>query len=212
MAKQSEADVCPRGPLGVAGDGFDDAGGEFGGSECTKDLGFGQKGVLESDASNAVVTFGEQSASNARGGAAGEGELLSEWELGEAGDEELVGDAAKLGGDRGEETGLDEVHQIELAKEAQGDQSRGAWMESEAATHGILGEPFLVAGDFFEEAGGEVFAFEKDFEVGEVEAGIVEKSKEDVVGSVVEEGGDGVGGGGAGEFCGGGHGQEKISR
>jgi len=48
--------------------------------------------------------------------------------------------------------------------------------------------------------------------MGEVEAGIFEKGEEDVGGGVVEEGGDGVSRGGAGEFWGGGHGQEKISR
>jgi len=212
MAEQSEADVCPRGPFGVAGDGFDDAGGEFGGRERAEDLSFGEEGVFKGDASNAVVSFGEQSASSARGGTAREGELLSEGELREASDEELVGNATKLGRDRGEETGLDEVHQIELAKQAQGDHSRGARMKGEAATHRILGEPFFVARDFIEEVGGEVFAFEKDFKMGEVEAGIFEKGEEDVGGGVVEERGDGVSRGGAGEFCGGGHGQEKISR
>jgi len=212
MAKQSEADVCPGRPPGVAGNGFDDAGGEFGGRERAEDLSFGEEGVFKGDASNAVVSFGEQSAGNPRGGAAREGELLSERELREASDEELVGNATKLGRGRGEETGLDEVHQIELAKEAPGDQARGAGMEGEAATHGILGEPFFVAGDFIEEAGGEVFAFEKDCMMGEVEAGIFEKGEEDIGGGVVEERGDGVSRGGAGEFCGGGHGQEKISR
>jgi len=212
MAKQSEADVCPGGPFGVAGDSFDDAGDEFGGRERAEDLSFGEEGVFEGDAGDAVVSFGEQSAGNTRGGAAREGELLSEGELREASDEKLVGHATKLGRDGWEKAGLDEVYQIELAKEAPGDQSRGARMEGEAATHGILGEPFFVVRDFIKEAGGEVFAFEKDFKMGEVGAGILEKGEEDVGGGVVEERGDGVSGGGAGEFCGGGHGQEKISR
>ena len=212
MSEQSEADVCARGPLFVTGDGFDDAGGEFRGGERAKDLRLGEQGIFEGDAGDAVVSFGEQCAGDARRGAAGQGQLLPEWKLREAGHEEFVGKAAKLGRNRGQKAGVDEVRQIKLAEEAKGNKPRCTWMQSQAAADGIFGEPFLVAGEFLEEARGEVFALEKDFEVAEVEAGIFEEGKEDVVIGVVKDGEDGIGGGAAGGFGRDGHGQEKTNR
>ena len=96
---------------------------------------------------------------------------------------------------------MGEVHQIELADEAEAGEARGAGMEGEGALDAIILEERLAAGDLFENFGGKIFAIEEQAELRFVERGIVEKGEEDVWIGMVEQDGEFVAGGGESAFA-----------
>jgi len=186
LANEGEAHVVSLRPLFVLGDGFDDAGRELGTRERLEDVGFAEICVVEDDGEDWRVAFGEESAGDTAGAAASERDFLAERKLREAGDELFFGVAFEFGESAGSESELDEIHEIEIAKEAKADEARSVGMEDKRFFYGVIFQELFARGNFFNKSGRKIFSREEDEGLLFVEGGILGEIFEGVRGTVAD--------------------------
>ncbi len=137
MADQSEANVVGKRPFAMPRNGSDDGWRDLAAREHAQDLRFVQKRIVERNAEDLRVAFGEERAGHARRAAPRQRDLLPQRKLRKTGQQLLFGQALQLGSDAGKKCYLREIHEEEIAQQTLADKARGVRMKGEGALDAI---------------------------------------------------------------------------
>jgi hypothetical protein len=188
IAHKREAHIVGQGPFAVTGDGLHDTKRSFLAGQGLEHLGFRQEGIIEGDGHDLRVAFRNERTGNVRGSAASESNLLSQGQLREARNDLGFGEALEFGGGGGRESELDEIHEIDVAQQAEGDEARGTRMKEQSALDGIAFQKTFARANVFEHFRGKVLAGKQQAQLRVIQGGIIEERGEHLRRRVIKQG------------------------
>jgi hypothetical protein len=198
VAYQSQSNIVGMGPLGMLSDGLNDGGRNLFAGKSFQDLRFGEMRIVENDGEGLRMAFREKSSGDAGGPATGQRDFLAKRELGQAGRELIFRVALQIGRDAGCERELDEIHEIEIAQQAQGNQAGRMRVKRESALDAIALQEMLASRNLFEKFRAQILTLKEKAKSRVVESRIVQESAEDFERRIVNQSGELLAGGGAG--------------
>lgn len=188
IAHKGEAHIVGLGPFAVTGDGLHDAKRSFLVRQGLENLRFREEGIIEGDGQDIGVAFRDECAGDVRGSAARESNLLAQRQLREARNDLGFGEAPELHGGGGRKGELDEIHEVDVAQQAQGDEPRGTRMKKQRALDGVAFQEIFAGADVFEYFRGKVLAGKKQAKLGVIQGRIIEERGEHLGRRVIKQG------------------------
>jgi hypothetical protein len=187
IANEREAHVVRQRPFAVTGDGLHDAKRSFLSRQGLEHLSFRQEGIIEGDRQDIGVAFRDECAGNVRGTAAGKSNLLAQGQLREARDNLGFGEAFEFHGDCRREGKLDEIHEVHVAQQAQGDEPRGTRMKKQRVLDGVAFQEIFACANVFEYFRGKVLTGKQQAKLGVIQGGIIKKRGQHLGRGVIEQ-------------------------
>ena len=175
LAEKCDPNIVRDGPLAMMNDGRNDWSRKLLARESFQDLRFGQIRIIEDNGKNLRVAFRKKRARDARGTAPRQGDFLAERNLWKAREQLLLGVALEFGGYRRRKSKLNQVHQIEVADQAECYEAWTARMKAQRALDAIALEQRFALAHLFEDFTGKIFPLHEQAKMGLVESGIVEQ-------------------------------------
>lgn len=190
MADKRQADIVSNGPLTMLGNRRDHRHRYLLSGQGFQDLCLIHVRIVEDDRNDLLMAFDQKRSRDAGRTAAGESNFLAEGELRQPREQLILGVKFQFRGNTGRKRDLHQVHQIEIAQEAQADQTQRSRMKREGALDPVTFEQVFAAPHLFQNFSREVFSFQEKAELRFIERRIIQKREEHIRGRVVKQPGE----------------------
>src|ERR1700683_1107445 len=178
ISNESHPDAILARPFRMTRNCSDDALRDAGPCKNLQDLRLGEKRVAEREIESLWVPFREERASDSRGPATRERQLLSHGEMRHPRDDNFFRDAADIGGPGRQQTEPNEIQKVKLAHKGYGEPLWGSRMTRNAQANPFTGSPLSFFSDRAQHGGWEVQALQQQRYMRILEAWVLKQCKQ----------------------------------